>query len=122
MATAVSLAQAAGQSFDNLFALWSPGGDGLRTAVLAFATNLLPVFPDSDVVSRPIASWLILIQSFGTQMASVTAPAQVPYEQLVAVANYVYRICWLGAKPTPQSPNITTAQQTALLAQYNANF
>lgn len=122
MATATDLQEAAGQSFHNLFVLWAPGGNNLRTAVAAFAAALLPVFPNSDAVGRPIAAWLILIASLAQQMPSVTAPTQIQYELLVTAADYVYRICWLGAKPTPGSPNITSAQQTALLVAYNANF
>jgi transglutaminase-like putative cysteine protease len=105
-----------------LFVIWTPGGNSFRTKLLAFATSLLPVFPDQDPVGRPLAGWLILIDSAATRMPLVTAPVQVPYEQLVAVADYMYRICWLAAKPSPTSPNISTAQQTAILAAYNLNF
>jgi hypothetical protein len=122
MATAANLPQAAGQSFDNLFSIWQPGGNTLRTKVTAFEVALLPLFPDQDDVGRPIANWLVLIASSASQMPSVTAPAQIPYEQLVTAADYVYRICWLAAKSTPQSPAISTAQQTAILTAYNANF
>lgn len=122
MATASDLAEAAGQSFANLFALWQPGGDDLRSAVIAFAQDLLPEFPESDVVGRPIASWLVLIASASQTMPDATAPAQIPYGMLARVADYVYRICWLGAKPTPESPDISTEQQAAILASYNDNF
>lgn len=122
MATATTLRHAAGQSFVNLFTIWQPGGIALRTKVGLFASSLLPVFPDGDPVGRPIAAWLILIGSSGTTMPTVVAPAQIPYEQLVTVADYVYRICWLAAKPSTASPNISTAQQTAVLAAYNLNF
>ena len=124
MAAATTLEEAAGQSFTDLFALWESGADALKTAVTAFDTVLLPDFPDDDVVGRPISSWLILIASLAARMPTGTEPGAivVPYGQLVTAADYVYRICWLGAKATPTSPNITTAQQTALLAAYNANF
>jgi hypothetical protein len=122
MASATDLPQAAGQSFHNLFTLWLPGGDALQSAVAAFADTLLPTFPDGETVGRPIADWLVLIASIAQQMPSVTAPDQVPYGQLAAAADYVYRICWLAAKPTPQAPAISNAQQAAILTAYNANF
>jgi len=122
MATAADLPQAAGQSFDNLFQLWTPGGDTLKSALAAFATTLLPTFLEQDTVGRPIANWLIAIAAQAQQMPSVVAPAQVPYTMLQTSADYVYRICWLGAKATSDSPQITNAQQTALLTAYNANF
>jgi hypothetical protein len=122
MATAANLTQAAGQSFNNLFAIWELGGNTLRTKLTAFEVALLPIFPDQTPVGRPIANWLVLIASSATQLPSVTAPTKIPYEQLVTVADYIYRICWLAAKPSPSSPNISTAQQTAILAAYNSNF
>ncbi len=122
MATASTLPIAAGQSFDNLFTIWLAGGNTLRTKVTAFETALLLVFPDQAPVGRPIANWLVLLASVATQMPSVTAPAKIPFEQLVTVADYIYRVCWLAAKPSPASPNISTAQQTAVLAAYNLNF
>lgn len=123
MATAATLPQAAGQSFDNLFALWVAGGNTLRSALAAFAAALLPTFPDQDQVARPIADWLTIIAATAQQMPSLTAPSKVDYTLLFVPANdYVYRICWLAAKPSVNSPDITTAQQTAVLAAYNANF
>jgi len=124
MATATTLQEAAGEAFANLFELWKFGAAALKTAVTQFEAELLPVFPDSDVVARPIASWLILIASLATQMPSGTEPGVivVPYGELVTAADYVYRICWLGAKPTPECPAITSAQQTAILDAYNAAF
>lgn len=123
MATAANLPQAAGQSFTNLFALWDVGGNSFKNAVAAFAAALLPVFADADATGRPLANWLVLIASIAAQMPSGTPPTKVDYTIFFVTANdYVYRICWLGAKPSPQSPQITTAQQTALLAAYNANF
>ncbi len=122
MATAANLTQAAGQSFNNLFAIWETGGNTLRTKLTAFEASLLPLFPDQAPVGRPIANWLVLIASSAANIPSVVAPALIPYEQLVTAADYIYRICWLAAKPTAQSPAITTAQQTAILAAYNLNF
>jgi len=124
MAAAATLEEAAGQAFDNLFELWKFGASALKDAVTQFEEALLPTFPESDAVGLPIAAWLIVIASLAEQMPPEAEPGVVvvPYGDLVAAADYVYRICWLGAKPTPTSPDITTAQQTALLLAYNTNF
>lgn len=123
MATATTLEEAAGQSFTNLVALWTPGGNVFRDAIAAFAADLLPLFEDQNTVGRPIANWLTTIAAIAFQMPSVIAPAQVDYGQFFVTANdYVYRMCWLAARPSPLSPAITNAQQTAILAAYNARF
>ncbi len=123
MATAANLPVAAGQSFDNLFALWLAGGNTFRTALATFAAQLLPVFLDSDQVGRPVANWLTLIAGLASQMPSETAPAAVDYSTYFVPANdYIYRVCWLAAIASPLSPQITTAQQTAVLTAYNAHF
>jgi len=123
MATAATLPQAAGQSFDNLFALWVAGGNTFRNAIAAFAAALLPTFPDQDATGSPIADWLTIIAATAEQMPSVIAPAKVDYSLFFVPSNdYVYRICWLAAKPSPDSPNISAGQQAAVLAAYNANF
>lgn len=123
MAAAANLEQAAGQSFDNLFALWVAGGNTFKTKVAAFASALLPTFPNSDVTGRPIANWLTLIAGVAFTMPSVGAGVQVDYNGFFIPTNdYIYRICWLAAKPTSLSPNITPAQQAAVLTAYNANF
>jgi hypothetical protein len=126
MATAVDLPQAAGQSFENLFTLWTGGGNSLRNALAAFTSSLLPLFPDQDTIGRPIADWLTLIGAAAQLMPGVAPLVTIPFEQLVTAADYVYRICWLGAGVTATlgvpPPQITTAQRTALLAAYNLNF
>lgn len=122
MAGASTLAEAAGQAFANLFTLWKLGGTDMKDALTTFEVDLLPVFPDSDVVSRPLASWLILIASLSVRIPVVGPGEALPYASLNAAADYVYRICWLGAKPTPQCPDITVAQQNALLLAYNTAF
>lgn len=123
MALAVDLRQAAGLTFDNLFALWAAGNNELKDALTTFAALTLPIFPDADPTGRPLANWAIFIGSLANQMQSFSLaipPLRVPYEQLLTGADYVYRICWLGFKPTTKSPQITIPQQDALLAAYNA--
>lgn len=125
MAFAVDLRQAAGQSFDNLFALFILGDNQLKNALAAFSEDALPIFPDSEPVGRPVGNWAIIMASLAATMPSFSItipPSKIPYEQLVAASDYVYRICWLAARPTSESPQITLAQQDALLAAYNARF
>jgi hypothetical protein len=125
MAFAVDLRQAAGQAFDNLFALWVLGENRLKNALAAFSTDVGPIFPDSEPVGRPLGNWTIFMASLAATMPSfgiTIPPSKIPYEQLVLATDYVYRICWLGAGPTSESPQITLAQENALLAAYNARF
>lgn len=123
MGTALNLTQAAGQSFVNLRNVWVPGGNLFRTSVGGFGAQLLPVFPDQEPVGRPIANWLTLITAIASQMPSVVAPTQVDYALYFVPSNdYIYRLCWLASKPSPLSPQITSAQQTAILNTYNTFF
>lgn len=122
MATATTLPHAAGQAFDNLFALWAAGNNQLKNALAGFSALVLPIFPDAEPVGRPVGNWAILMSSLAFQMPPFSTPQRVPYEQLVAAANYVYKTCWLAARATPSAPAVTNAQQTALLAAYNASF
>lgn len=125
MASATDLRQAAGQVFDNLFALWTLGDNRLKNALAGFAADSLVIFPDAEPVGRPLGNWGIFMSSFADLMPSfgiTIPPSKIPYEQLVTATDYVYRICWLGARPTSESPQITLVQQAALLAAYNARF
>ena len=125
MATATTLEEAAAQSFDNLYALWAVGNNDLKTATSGFATLALAIFLDSDAKARPLANWSTLIAALGFRMPTLVVaipPDRLEYGLLVTAVDYVYRICWIAARPTPQSPAISVSQQTALLAAYNASF
>ena len=122
MATASTLQEAAGQSFENLFLLWIGGDDGLKDALAAFAAAVLPIFPDQDPTGRPLSDWATVIFALSARIPSVSLLEKTPYENLVFASDYVYRICWLGARPTPESPAISAGQQALLLAAYNAAF
>lgn len=123
MPTAATLPQAAGQSFVNLFNLWQAGGNAFKTSVAGFAAQLLPVFPDQEPVGRPIANWLTAIAAIAFQMPSGVAPTKVDYATFFVTANeYIYRLCWLASKSSPQSPDITPTQQQAVLDTYNSFF
>lgn len=119
MASATTLSQAAGQSFDNLFALWAGVPTALKSALVQFSSSVLSIFPESDQVGHPLADWGIVIASLSRQPTSSFRP---PQEFLTVAVDYVYRICWLGAKPTASAPSITETQRSALLAAYNASF
>jgi hypothetical protein len=85
-----------------------------------FVDALLPVFQEQDIVTHPISNWLILIDATATLMTTGVPPP--PYEQLVTAADYVYRVCWVAAEPTADSPRTTPTQRAAILAAYNAAF
>lgn len=122
MAAAATLQQAAGQSFDNLYALWLLHGNTFRNRIRQFCATLLPVFPDQETVGRPIANWLTVLAALAQVMPDQTLLTSVDYAQFFVPANdYLYRLCWLAAGLSG-SPSITTAQRNAILAEYNAVF
>lgn len=120
MASASSLTQAAGQTFNNLFAKWTAGT--LKTNLVAFSgPAVLAEFPEQAPTNHPISNWLVLISSLAFNMESGNSFLFVPYEQVVTATTYVYRICWMGEKLNTQT-SISGAQAAALLAAYNAAF
>ena len=119
MATAANLKQAAGQAFDNLFPLWSGGGTTLQDALARFARAVLLIFPDSNVVGRPVADWATVIAAFSVSVEPTFFPN---LQVLTPAADYVYRICWIATGATAESPVISAPDQAALLAAYNAAF
>lgn len=113
MATALSLAQAAGQAFDNLHVAWL--SNNLQPVLTAFWQATNDTFPESAPNSNPVSNWLTLIAALADQM-SVTF---VPIIQLTQAAEYVYRLCWM-ASFLQSSGGITNTQATFLLSSYNA--
>jgi hypothetical protein len=112
MAIALTLAQAAGQAFDNLQIRWLT--DGLQFALTQFWKSTIDTFPDGDVNSHPVSNWLTVMASLADQMPAVA----VPIDQLTAAAEVVYRLCWMGDF-LQSNGNISTAQASILLARYN---
>jgi hypothetical protein len=112
MATAVTLAQAAGQSYDNLHIRWV--ANALKNALLTFCDTTLPQFPDTASQSRPVSNWIAVIWALGTKMPATS----VPMDQLNLAAQYVYRLCWM-ADTLLTAGLITNDQATFLLQSYN---
>jgi hypothetical protein len=110
---AVTLAQAAGQAFDNLSARYVAGQ--LKTRLTIFWGDNLTNFPEAEPDSHPVSNWLILIASLADQMPTGTPPLT----QLTAAAEAVYRLCWM-ASFLQSTGAISTAQANALLGSYNA--
>jgi hypothetical protein len=113
MATATSLAQAAGQAFDNLDVRWL--ANALKASLTLFWKNTIGLFPEADVTSHPVSNWLTVIAALADQMPATN----VPIEQLTAAAEFVFRLCWM-ASFLQTSGGITNAQAISLLSFYNA--
>ncbi len=112
MATATTLAQAAGQAFDNLHIRWL--SNSLKGALTTFCQTTLDTFPEAQPDFHPVSNWLVLISGF-----AVTLPTtNVPINQLTTAAQYVYRLCWM-ASFLQSSGQISTTQANFLLASYN---
>jgi hypothetical protein len=115
MATATTLSQAAGQSFDNLHVIWLAnqlGGDSGRIA--RFCQASLPIFPASLPGGGPVGNWLTVFYALG-----VTLPVtNVPIAQLTEAAQILYRLCWMAFSLIGHG--ISTTQAAQLLTQYNA--
>jgi len=113
MAVAITLAQAAGQAFDNLNVRFL--SNAMKSALTLFWKNTINIFPDSDVNSHPVSNWLTVIAALADQMPS----ANVPLEQLTSASEAVYRLCWM-ASFLQSVALITNAQAASLLSFYNA--
>jgi hypothetical protein len=115
MAAATDLPNAAVTAADNLHTLWLAGT--LKAKLIVFWVALLPLFPQSEQNNHPVSNWLTLIAALADQMPN----SNVTYSDLDTAINYVYRLCWLANQLDTQAL-ITTAQATAILTEYNADF
>lgn len=114
MAHATSLAQAAGQAFDNLNIHFQ--ASQLKGTLALFAQATINIFPEADVNSHPVSNWITVIAALADQMPATN----IPLEQLTESAEFVYRLCWMASFLQTTSPQqITNAQATALLGFYN---
>ncbi len=112
---ASSLVDAANKSYTDLYALWV--ATTLKAKLTSFYAAAQVIFPDQTAAAvAPCNNWLSLIASLYTTMA-----ATVAYQDMNTSANYVYRLCWVANALETQGL-VTSAQATALLAAYNANF
>lgn len=115
MATATTLAQAAGQAYDNLHIRWLANQLGGNSGVIAlFCRNTLTIFPQQLPGGLPVSNWLTIFNAVGVQLPATN----VPIDQLTDAAEILYRLCWMASVLT--NNGITTAQAAQLLAQYNA--
>ncbi len=112
---AANLIQAAGQSYNNLFTLWQ--ANTVRTKLLAFWTACNLVFDEQTPNDQPPANWIVLMADLTTNMPATN----VPFAELNAAAQYVYRFCWLVQELVTLTL-LKVAQGTAVLAAYNANL
>ena len=112
MATALTLAQAAGQAYDNLHIHWL--ANGLKATLTTFWQTTLDSFPESEPTSHPVSNWLTLIAGLTATLPSTN----VPINQLTQAAQYVYRLCWMASFLQTQG-GITNTQASFLLASYN---
>lgn len=115
MATAANLIEAAGQAFDNLYIWWQ--ANQLRTRIIAFCATASPTFPDSDVKSRPVGNWLIMIRAAVEPLPAVN----IELDDLNTLCQQIYRICYLTSQLNALG-DITNTQANALLNNYNATF
>jgi hypothetical protein len=111
MATATTLAQAAGQSYDNLHIRWL--ANQLRSRLVLLCNTVLPTFPQENPDSNPVSNWITVLLAVSSQLPNVN----VPINQLSQVAEILYRLCWMAA--AIQGSGITNAQAAFLLAQIN---
>jgi hypothetical protein len=112
MATALTLAQAAGQAFDNLHVRWL--ANQLKQTLTLFWETTLSEFPESEPSSHPVSNWLTLISGLADPMPVTN----VPIDQLSVAANFVYRLCWM-ANFLQSTGGISNTQATFLLQSYN---
>lgn len=112
MATALTLTQAAKQTWENLTPLAIAGT--LRQSLLTFCQTCIDLYPQPLTAGHPVANWLAILYGFATDMASTASE----WPLLRIAADYVYRLCFMAEQLTTALPTETTAT----LAAYNANF
>lgn len=104
------------QAWQNLQPLWLTGT--LAANLAAFATDLLPTFPEQGVNNHPVSNWLVQIAALA---ATMNPTASGDAGALEAAVQYVFRVCFMTSQLQTQSL-ITGAQATAVLTAYNTRF
>jgi len=113
---AVDLPTAANDSFDDLHTHWL--ANTLKSALVAFYTPLLVTFPQQQQGAHPCSNWLVLIAALASEMPNTN----VAYQDLITAADFMYRMCWITQQLGNVQTQITGAQATAVLTQYNAHI
>lgn len=115
MTLAATLPQAAGLAYDNINVHW------INNSLTSRLTNLwqtaLPSFGESEVNSRPVSNWLVVLSVQSANMPNT----HVPLDQVSAAAQTVYRMCWM-ASVLQANGGITAGQAADLLAAYNSTL
>jgi hypothetical protein len=114
MATATTLAQAAGQCADNMGVWWNISQ--LKVRLQAFAGPLFDFFPDTDANARPVADWLTVLVCAVDPM-----PNNLTITQYTDTTQIMYRLLWM-ASFLQTSSLITSSQAAQVLGSYNANI
>lgn len=112
MAAAATLTQAGKQAWANLQPFAIAGT--LRAKLLAFTLLVEPQFPQTLPNGHPVSDWCAVMHGFATTMASTAND----WTLLRIAADYLYRMCLMGAQLTAALPT----QTTSMLASYNATF
>lgn len=112
---AATLIEAAGLAYNNCFTLWT--ANTLKTKLTAFAAACAPVFIEDRPGDQPCGNWLVLIAALAKDMIAV----DVPFTDLNAAAQYVFRFCWLTTSLNTLTI-VSNAQAAAVLAAYNAQL
>lgn len=115
MAMATDLTNAANIGYNQCSLFWYAGT--LPGALSNFITAASPIFSDDRPNDRPVGDWLVLLYA----LSQAVDPLNMTDEQLDTCATYLFRMC-LGAASAQTSSLISTAQATALLTAWNANF
>lgn len=116
MAPAANLPEAADDAFDNLNTLWLAGT--LKSKLGAFCTSLLDTFPQQDQNANPVSNWLVVIFALQSGLPATN----VSYLSLIDAVDKIYKICWMTNQLGVVQSLIKTAQATAVLTAYNAQF
>lgn len=111
MAIATSLAEAAGQAYDNLHVRWQ--ANQLHTNLVLFCQTTLATFPQDDPGGNPVSNWITMLWALADQLAATN----VPITQLTDSAEIVYRLCWMASALI--NNGVTFVQQAVLLQKYN---
>lgn len=115
MPPAITLEQAAGQSFDDLNILWQTGS--LKSRLMSFWQDAIPGFPVTNDGGAPIRNWLAVIAAVADNLSL----GDIPISDLTIAVKPVYGICWL-ASYLRSINQITLSQANAILTSYNADL
>lgn len=112
---AVTLVEAAGRSYDNLFVKWQTNLIG--NAILLFGGAVRDRFSDDNANDRTVGNWSIELLALKSTIP--TGLFQPTLQFLDQAALLVYQTCWAAHAMEAQGI-ITNAQAVDVLDAYNA--